>query len=90
VVDGYYAQLWARMQAAACMIPACLCPEALLFVWPAGRTVHYELRTRCGRRFEGAASDEREALRFGAVTLHDHGLHRFRLVSARPMEVPRA
>jgi hypothetical protein len=85
-----FLDLWARLQEQQCQLPACMCPQALLFVWPVGRTREYELRTRDGKRFEGSAGDDQEAVRFAGVTLVDQGLRRMRVVFARPQEVPRA
>lgn len=81
--------LWARLQQGACQLPACMCPQALLYVWPVGKALHYELRTRDGKRFEGGARTEEEAKIFAGVTLHDEGLKRCRLIHQRPVEVPR-
>jgi len=91
------------MQLGQCQLPSCCCPHALLFVWreayrgasttlePLTKTrVCWELRTRDGKTYEGGAKTEDEAERFGAMTLAEQGLKRMRVVSGRPVEVPRA
>jgi hypothetical protein len=90
VDSTFYLRLWGLMQGYECGRPVatCLCTQALLFVWPAGKTIHWELRTKGGKREEGGAPNEEEAKRFAATALVDLGLQRVRLVWGRPVEVP--
>lgn len=82
------------LQAEQCRAPGCCCPHGILFVWHERKSslvrVCWELRSRDGRRFEGAAKDDADAARFGLATAEEHGLQRMRQVHGRPVEVARA
>ena len=87
---SYWLTALGRLQVRECKAPVCMCPHAILFVWRAGRKVHYELRIRTGKRHQGGAETEPDALRFAGTTLLEQGLERFRVVHGRPTEVPNA